>query len=263
MTHQFITCETSEGVTTLTLNRPEVLNSFNTPMSAEVLAALAAADMDPRVRAVLLTGAGRGFCAGQDLAEVTAGKGGPAPDFAAHVRTVFNPMVRGIRQLEKPVVCAVNGVAAGAGASLALACDFVIAASSASFIQAFSKIGLVPDSGATYFLPRLVGLARATSMMMLAEKVTAAQALEYGMIYRVAEPETLMDEARRFAASLAAQATVGLGLTKRLLNASLSNDLDSQLELEARLQAEAARTADHAEGIAAFQQKRAPRFEGR
>jgi len=179
------------------------------------------------------------------------------------VRTVFNPMVRGIRQLEKPVVCAVNGVAAGAGASLALACDFVIAASSASFIQAFSKIGLVPDSGATYFLPRLVGLARATSMMMLAEKVTAAQALEYGMIYRVAEPETLMDEARRFAASLAAQATVGLGLTKRLLNASLSSDLDSQLELEARLQAEAARTTDHVEGIAAFQQKRAPRFEGR
>lgn len=260
MTYQHIVCESAEGVTTITLNRPEVLNSFTTAMAQELLAALATADVDPRVRVVILTGAGRGFCAGQDLAEVSAGAG---KDLAAHVRATYNPIVRAIRQLEKPVVCAANGVAAGAGANLALCCDFVLAASNASFIQAFSRIGLVPDTGGTFFLPRLVGMARATAMMMLAEKVTAAQALELGMIYRVCEPAVLMDEVRTFAAGLAAQATVGLGLTKRLLNASAANTLEAQLELEAVLQAQAARTADHAEGVAAFQQKRAPSFEGR
>jgi 2-(1,2-epoxy-1,2-dihydrophenyl)acetyl-CoA isomerase len=262
MPNQFITCQTARGVTRIVFNRPEVLNSFHSAMAAEVLSALDVAGSDREVRAVLLTGAGRAFCAGQDLAEVQA-VDGAAPDVAAHVRTVFNPIVRVIRTIEKPVVAAVNGVAAGAGANLALACDFVFAASQASFIQAFSKIGLVPDTGGTFFLPRLVGIARATAMMMLAEKVPAQQALELGMIYRVVEPDTLLGEAERFAEALASQATLGFGLTKQLLNASLSNDLDAQLELEARLQGIAGASRDYAEGVAAFLGKRPPAFEGR
>lgn len=263
MPNQFVTIARTDGVLCLTLNRPEVLNSFNAPMAAEVQAALAEAGRDPAVRAVLLTGAGRAFCAGQDLSEVQSGEGGPAPDLAAHVRTVFNPIVRAIRGLEKPVVCAVNGVAAGAGANLALACDFVLVSSQASFIQAFAKIGLVPDTGGTFFLPRLVGLARATRMMMLAEKVTAAEALACGMVYRVCEPEGLLAEATAFAHELATQPTVGLGLTKRLLNGAFEHDLETQLEAEATLQGEAGRTADHAAGVAAFRGKRPARFEGR
>jgi len=281
MPHQFISVESAGGVTTITLNRPEVLNSFHAPMAAEVQAALAAAAADPTTRAVILTGAGRGFCAGQDLAEVTVDRTGSGPlaalgatgqpersegdhlDFARHVRTVYNPIVRTIREMEKPVICAVNGVAAGAGANLALAGDFVLAASNASFIQAFSKIGLVPDTGGSFLLPRLVGTARATAMLMLAEKVTAGQALDLGMIYKVCDPDQLMPEARALAATLATMATRGLGLTKRLLNASAANGLDAQLELEAALQGEAGRSRDFAEGVAAFREKRAPKFEGR
>ena len=263
MPHQFITVESADGVTTVTLNRPDVLNSFHSLMAAEVQAALAAAASDPVVRAVILTGAGRGFCAGQDLAEVTVEEGREPADFARHVRTVYNPIVRAIREMEKPVICAVNGVAAGAGANLALAGDFVLAATSASFIQAFSKIGLVPDTGGSFILPRLVGTARATAMLMLAERVPARQALDLGMIYRVCEPDQLMAEARALAANLATMATRGLGLTKRLLNASAANSLAAQLELEADLQGEAGQSRDYAEGVAAFREKRGPQFEGR
>ncbi len=263
MPHQFISVESAGGVTTVTLDRPDVLNSFHAPMAAEVQAALAAAAADHATRAVILTGAGRGFCAGQDLAEVTVEEGRDPADFARHVRLVYNPIVRTIRKMEKPVICAVNGVAAGAGANLALAGDFVLAASNASFIQAFSKIGLVPDTGGSFFLPRLVGTARATAMLMLAEKVTAGQALDLGMIYKVCDPDQLLPEARTLAATLATMATRGLGLTKRLLNASAANGLDAQLELEADLQGEAGKSRDYAEGVAAFREKRAPKFEGR
>lgn len=263
MPHQFISVDTAGGVATITLNRPDVLNSVHTLMAAELQSALAGAASDPSVRAVIITGAGRGFCAGQDLAEVAPEESRDPPDFSRHVRTVYNPIVRAIREMEKPVICAVNGVAAGAGANLALAGDFVIAASNASFIQAFSKIGLVPDTGGSFILPRLVGMARATAMLMLAEKVTAQQAFDLGMIYRVSEPDQLMAEARALAANLATMATRGLGLTKRLLNASAANPLETQLELESFLQGEAGKSRDYAEGVAAFREKRAPKFEGR
>jgi 2-(1,2-epoxy-1,2-dihydrophenyl)acetyl-CoA isomerase len=263
MPNQFILKETAEGVLKLTLNRPDVLNSFHAPMGAELQAVLAEAADDAGVRAIVITGAGRAFCAGQDLDEAKPVPGAPPTDFAAHVRKLYNPVVRAIRRLPKPVVAAVNGVAAGAGANLALACDFVIASSQASFLQAFTKIGLVPDTGGTFFLPRLVGLARASAMMLLAEKVTAQQALDYGMIYRVTEPDRLDEESFDFARSLATRATFGLGLTKRLLNASLGNNLDAQLEMEADLQGTAGRSEDYAEGVTAFLEKRPPAFRGK
>jgi 2-(1,2-epoxy-1,2-dihydrophenyl)acetyl-CoA isomerase len=263
MTYQFITFEVEDGVATITLNRPDVLNSFTMPMAAEAQDALRVAAEDDGIRAVLLTGAGRAFCAGQDLAEAAPSDGSPSPGIAEIVRKTYNPMVRAIRGLEKPVVCAVNGVAAGAGANLALACDFVLAADTASFVQAFSKIGLIPDTGGTFFLPRLVGLARATALAFLGDKLTAADAQAMGMIYRVVEANRLLDESRMLARRLATQPTRGFGLTKRALNQSLSNDLDGQLEVEAVLQAEASRTDDFAEGVRAFLEKRQPSFAGR
>jgi 2-(1,2-epoxy-1,2-dihydrophenyl)acetyl-CoA isomerase len=263
MPDQFIITSSENGVLAITLNRPDVLNSFNLPMGAEVQAVLRIAASDDAVRAVLITGAGRAFCAGQDLSEAAPADGAPLADFAAHVRALYNPIVTAIRGLPKPVVAAVNGVAAGAGASLALACDFVIAADSASFLQAFSRIGLVPDTGATFLLPRLVGMARATSMMMLAERVPADEAQRLGMVHRVVPVGDLARIAREFAESLAQQATRGLGLTKRLLNSSFSNSLEEQLELEARLQGEAGRTEDFQEGVKAFHAKRSPVFRGK
>ena len=261
MTYRFILFEVTQGVAKIPLNRPEVLNAIHAEMSGELQDALTHATRDSEIRALLITGAGRGFCAGQDLDEVKPGSS--VKDFAAHARKVYTPLVKGLRTIEKPVVCAVNGVAAGAGANLALACDLVLAAEEASFVQAFAKIGLVPDTGGSFFLPRLVGLARAIALTMLGEKITATQAVEIGLIHRVCPAATLLEDATKLATQLATQPTVGLGLTKRLLNASLVNDLDAQLALEAELQGTAGRSADYAEGVAAFLAKRKPSFTGR
>ena len=257
-----ITTEQADGVLTITLNRPDVLNAFNAEMAARMQDALTTAAATASVRAVLVTGAGRAFCAGQDLASVpNAAPGGF--DIGAIVRSQYNPIIRGIRELEKPVICAVNGVAAGAGANLALACDIVLAAREASFIQAFCKIGLIPDSSGTYFLPRLAGFARASGMALLGDKISAEQAQQWGLIWQVVDGADLMPKARELARHLATQPTRGLGLTKRALNASLANDLSTQLDVEEALQREAGRTRDFAEGVNAFLSKRTPMFEGR
>ncbi len=260
MAYRFILFEVDQGVAHITLNRPDVLNSIHTAMSGEIQEALAQAAREREIRAVLLTGTGRGFCAGQDLEEVRPGAA--VDDFAAHARKVYTPLVRGLRALEKPVICAVNGVAAGAGANLALACDLVLAAEEATFVQVFAKIGLVPDTGGSFLLPRLVGLARATALAMLAEKITAARAVEIGLIYRACPAASLDQEASKLAVHLAAQPTLALGFTKRLLNAAWVNDLEAQLELEAECQGAAGRSADYAEGVAAFLAKRKPVFTG-
>jgi 2-(1,2-epoxy-1,2-dihydrophenyl)acetyl-CoA isomerase len=262
MDYDFIRYSVDQGVAVITLSRPDVLNSFNRRMAQELQRALDAAGGDTSVRAVLLTGAGRGFCAGQDLGEATAGDLG-AIDLGDIVKTSYTPIVLAIRELEKPVVCAVNGVAAGAGANLAFACDLVVAAEDASFVQSFSKIGLVPDTSGTFFLPRLVGPARATALMFLAEKVSASKALAWGMIYEVVPATVLLDTALALAKQLAAMPTRGLGLTKRALNQSFANDLRSQLALEEEMQRQAGRTADYQEGVRAFLEKRKPTYSGR
>lgn len=262
MVHQFIIVDFAAGVTRITLNRPDVLNSFNAQMARELRGALDDARADKTVRAVLITGAGRAFCAGQDLSDVPASTEGEAADLGLHLRGTYNALIKAMRKLEVPVVCAVNGVAAGAGANLAIACDIVLASENASFIQSFSKVGLIPDSGGTFFLPRIIGLPRATALMMTADKIDARRAYEIGMVYRVCTAETLQDDAMALATQLAAMPTRGLGLTKRALNASLTNDLDAQLELEADLQTEAGRTHDFAEGVRAFLEKRKPNFTG-
>lgn len=262
MEYHHIKVEVKGGVQVITLNRPEVLNSFHLPMAREVQDALAVSASDDAIRAVLLTGEGRGFCAGQDLSAVSLVELTQQSDLGDTVRAQYNPIIRAIRRLEKPVVCAVNGVAAGAGANLAFACDLVFASTEASFIQSFCRIGLIPDSGGTYFLPRLVGLARASGLALLGGKVGAAQAREWGLIWETCEPAALMPRAMEVAADLATQPTRGFGLTKQAFNESLMNDLDTQLDLEAELQAEAGRTADFAEGVAAFRAKRPPVFRG-
>lgn len=241
------------------LNRPDVLNSFNREMALELQAKLDEYESDKNIRAILITGEGRAFCAGQDLAEAIAEDGPPIDKI---VREHYNPIVTKIRNIEKPIICAVNGVAAGAGANIALACDIVLASDKASFIQSFSNIGLIPDSGGTFFLPRLVGLQRATAMMFLADKISAAQALEFGMIYKVVEADNLMAEAEKLSAHLASMPTRGFGLTKRALNKSFTNTIEEQLKLEEVLQAEAANTYDNKEGINAFLEKRKATFKG-
>lgn len=261
--HILFEAERDRGVARITLNRPEVLNSFNGAMAREFADALDVVAGEHALRAVLLTGAGRAFCAGQDLAEAAPRPDGSLPDLGDFVRDGYNPIVRAIRTLEKPVVCAVNGVAAGAGANLALACDIVFAAAHASFVQSFAKIGVIPDSGGTFILPRIVGLQRASILTMLADKLPARQALEWGMIYQVVEGPALLDAASATAAHLASQPTHALGLIKRGFNHSLGVDLDSQLDYEESLQREAGRTADYAEGVRAFLEKRKPKFQGR
>jgi 2-(1,2-epoxy-1,2-dihydrophenyl)acetyl-CoA isomerase len=255
--------ELQDGVLRITLNRPEVLNAFNLAMARQLQGVLDEAAEDGEVRAVLITGSGRAFCAGQDLASVSLADPENLPDLGDFVRDQYNPIVRRIRELEKPVIAAVNGVAAGAGANLAFACDIVVASSGASFIQSFARIGLIPDSGGTFFLPRLVGFARASALMMLGDKVGATQARDWGMIWQVCEPEALAETAQSLAAHLATQPTRGLGLTKKALNASMTNDVVAQLDVEEAIQREAGRSTDFVEGVTAFLEKRNPAFSGR
>jgi 2-(1,2-epoxy-1,2-dihydrophenyl)acetyl-CoA isomerase len=257
-----ITVEESAGICTITLNRPHKLNAFNEEMHAALREALAGAG-DDGVRAVLLTGAGKGFCAGQDLSDRVQGEDGKAPDLGHTIATLWNPLVRAIRGLAKPVVCAVNGVAAGAGANVALSCDIVLAARSARFIQPFCRLGLVPDSGGTYHLPRLIGEARAKGLVLLGDALGAEQAESWGLIWKAIDDDKLMAEARRLAGHLATQPTYGLGLTKQAIHASADNSFDAQLDLECNLQRDAGRTPDYAEGVRAFFDKRAPQFTGR
>lgn len=255
--------ELRDGVLHLTLNRPDKLNSFNEEMHLALRAGFERARDDDSVRAVLLTGAGRGFCAGQDLGDRDPRKGGDIPDLGATVDKFYNPLVRLIRSIPKPVICAVNGVAAGAGANLALVCDIVLAAKSARFIQAFSKIGLVPDSGGTWSLTRLLGEARAKALTLTAEPLGAEKAAEWGMIWQAVDDDKLADEAGALATRLAAGPTFGLGLTKQAIQAAHTSGIDTALDLERDLQRQAGRSADYAEGVTAFLEKRAPRYQGK
>jgi 2-(1,2-epoxy-1,2-dihydrophenyl)acetyl-CoA isomerase len=251
--------DSGSGVATITLNRPDALNALTVPMKVALLAALRQVERDRSVRAVILTGAGRAFCAGQDLRERLQPDAAP---LGVEVRERYNPIIRAMRSLPKPIVAAINGVAAGAGASLAMAADIRIAAESASFALAFGRVGLVPDSGATWFLPRLVGTTRAAELALLGEPVPAADALRLGIVGRVVPGEGLEAEARSVAGRLAAGAPRAMALTKRALNAAWGTDLDAALDYEAHLQDLAGRTKDHAEGLAAFVEKRTPQFSG-
>ena len=255
----FIKTNISDKVFCITLNRPDKFNSFNREMALQMQEALNNADEDKSIRAIFITGAGKAFCAGQDLSEAISPDG---PGIKKIVQEHYNPIIRMIRHIEKPIVCAVNGVAAGAGANIALACDVILAAETASFVQAFSKIGLIPDSGGTFFLPRLIGFQRASAVMMLGDKVPANVALLMGMLYKVCTPEKLVDDGMATAVMLSSMPTKGIGLTKRLLNQSLSNTLEQQLEAEAKEQVAAASTYDYKEGVKAFLEKRMPDFKG-
>jgi len=250
------------GVALLCLNRPAQLNSLNEAMHLELQQALAEVRGNPAVRALLLTGEGRGFCAGQDLSDSSVLRGDGPPDLGRVLERFYNPLIAGLRELPKPVLCAVNGVAAGAGANIALACDVVVAARSAYFVQAFSNIGLVPDAGGTFFLPRLIGTARAKALTFFGDKLSAEQAEQWGLIWRVVDDELLRAEALLLARRLA-QKPYSLGLTKQALNASDSNSFGEQLALERDLQRKAGQSADFQEGIRAFMQRREPKFSGR
>ena len=262
MTYETILFELNEGVARLTLNRPDRLNSFTVQMHGEIASALDQVEQSG-TRVLLITGAGRGFCAGQDLTDRAVAPGSEKRDLGESLELRYNPLIKRIVALKMPVVCAVNGVAAGAGANIALAADIVLAAKSASFIQSFAAIGLVPDSGGSWILPRLVGQARALALAMTGQKLSAEQAESWGMIWRAVDDAALMDEARGFARRLASGPTKGLGLAKQALNQSLANDLYDQLAVERELQVKASATEDCREGIAAFLAKRPPAFTGR
>ncbi len=250
-----------KGVAFIKLNRPKVFNSFNRPMALQLQEVLDNCTSNAEVRSMVLTGEGKAFCAGQDLQEVTDPEANPG--FKKILEEHYNPIVKRIRSIEKPIIAAVNGVAAGAGANIALACDIVIASEAASFIQAFSKIGLVPDSAGTFFLPRLIGFQKASALAMLGDKVSAQEAERMGMIYAYHPVEIFEEEVNKVAYKMAQMPTKALGLTKRLLNASITNDLDTQLEMESKLQIQSAQSEDYAEGVSAFIEKRKPVFKGR
>ena len=251
------------GVARLTLNRPEKLNSFNAQMHDEVREALKIVHKDESIRCLLISGNGRGFCAGQDLSDRNVAPDAETPDLGESLEKKYNPLIRSLACLEKPVVCAVNGVAAGAGANIALACDIVLAADSAKFIQSFCNIGLVPDSGGSWILPRLVGHARAMGLALLGDKISARQAEDWGLIWKCVADDDLAAEANRLADHLATRPTKGLGLIKRAMLASSTNSQDAQLDLERDLQRLAGRSEDYREGVSAFMNKRDPEFKGK
>ena len=249
----------NNGVCEIKLNRPQVFNSFNRDMAIALQEALDSCEKNDEVRAIVITGEGKAFCAGQDLAEAVDPDG---PELQAIVRDHYNPIIERIRNIEKPVIAAVNGVAAGAGANIALACDVTIAKKSASFIQAFSKIGLIPDSGGTFFLPRIIGMQKALALMFTGDKVSAEQAEQLNMIYKAVDDDAFESEVLAFSETIAAMPTRGLGLTKKAVNESFTNNLTQQLALEETLQTEAGETYDFREGVNAFLEKRKPVFKG-
>jgi 2-(1,2-epoxy-1,2-dihydrophenyl)acetyl-CoA isomerase len=252
--------ELKDNIARITLNRPEKLNAFNHTMALELQDQLLACDENDSVRAVVLTGEGRAFCSGQDLTEFPSDR---LPDFEKAIDENYNPVIRLLKTIRKPVLCAVNGIAAGAGANIALACDIVVAVSSASFVQAFSKIGLIPDCGGTFFLPRLVGLQKATALMMLGDKISASEAERMGMIYACFEENDFAGKTGQIATTLAKLPTIALMLTRKALLESSTNNLEEQLELEKKFQQKAGHTRDFLEGVTAFLQKRAPLFTGK
>lgn len=262
-TYNNIEFSIEQGLAVLTLNRPNRLNSFNSEMHAEVKQVFKDIKRSKEIRCLLITGNGRGFCAGQDLSDRAVSVGEQAPDLSASIENNYNPLIRNITGLPFPVICAVNGVAAGAGANIALACDIVLAAKSASFIQSFNKLGLVPDSGGTWFLPKLIGHARAMRLCLLGEKVPAQAAMDMGMIGMVCDDQSLLDEAMQLGLQLAKAPTKGLALIKRAIHASHSNSFDQQLDLERDLQGIAGRSDDYREGVAAFMAKREPNYQGK
>ena len=263
MAYTTILFDITGGIATLTLNRPDKLNSFTIAMHGEVRDALARVAADKSVRVLVLTGAGRGFCAGQDLADSAVAPGDGPTDLGDTVEKYYAPLVLALRALPIPVICAVNGVAAGAGANIALACDIVIAARSASFVEVFCKLGLIPDTGGTYFLPRLIGSARATGLAMLGEKLSAERAENWGLIWKCVDDAALADEVGALARHFATAPTLGLARAKQALQASGLNTLEQQLALETSMMRELGNSEDYREGVAAFMEKRAPAFKGK
>ncbi|HFO2499380.1 TPA: 2-(1,2-epoxy-1,2-dihydrophenyl)acetyl-CoA isomerase PaaG [Acinetobacter baumannii] len=263
MDYQNIIAEEKNGVGYLTFNRPKALNSFNVDMHREVAEVLSQWTKNPDVRCVVISGEGRGFCAGQDLGDRVVDPNAEAPDLGYSIETYYNPLIKTIVNMPKPVICAVNGVAAGAGANIALACDLVIAAKSANFVQAFCRLGLVPDSAGTWFLPRAVGHARAMGLTLLGDKLPAETAKEWGMIWDVVEDAELKTKVTELAERLAKQPTFGLSLIKKAIHQSSNNTFDEQMLLERDLQRIAGRSEDYREGVQAFMNKREPYFKGR